>query len=331
MQLNPNGGYCIGVEIGVERIRVIVIDLMVKILSDTQQPLDSKDPARVVEQTVGMIQKARLESIKENSRLFGIGLTVPGMLNRAKVVEYALDLGWRDLDLRHILEEKFDAPVYLENDANAAALAEFYFGGIDGGENLFYLLLDVGVGAGIIIDRTIYTGSFGTAGEIGHMRLPVMIDQEEPLQTIPFEECVGKRALLAKYRKLGGVTDDFSVFCQQVDRGEPAAIKTISLWANMLALGILNIIDVLNPSHIILGGPLARFYNYVQQPLFLLQQRDYFPSANNVQLIQSRFKEDACAMGAAALVYESLFRVVQEHDVKSSGYWIPKPLLQKNE
>jgi predicted NBD/HSP70 family sugar kinase len=122
------------------------------------------------------------------------------------------------------------------------------------------------------------------------------------------------------------MTEDFTAFCEQLDRGEPVALKTISEWASMLSLGIVSIIDLLNPSHIILGGPLARFFPSVQRPLSLLLQSDLFPGAKAVQLTQSRFKEDACAMGAAALVYESLFRVVQDRDVRSGRYWIAEPL-----
>jgi predicted NBD/HSP70 family sugar kinase len=330
IQLNQDGGYCIGVEIGVENVRVIVIDLMVQILCNTSQPLQSKEPSQVVNQVVRMIHEARATSIAKGSRIFGVGLTVPGMLNREKVVEYAQVLGWRNVDLLRELQGRLEISIYLENDANAAALAELYFGEIDGGENLFYLLLDVGVGSGIIIDKTIYAGSFGTAGEIGHMRLPAVVDKDAPLQTIPFEDCVGKRALLARYRRNGGTSDDLSAFCQELEKGAPAAKEAIAWWANLLAVGIQNIIDLLNPSHIILGGPLARFHSYLRRPLSLLQERDFFPGASAVQVTQSRFKEDACAMGAVALVYESLFRVVHEHDVEGAGYWIPKPFRQSN-
>ena len=309
MQLNPKGGYFIGVEIGVEHIKLIAMNLMVEILGTISGPLATKDPVGVADQVVEMIGKLREETVRDHTRLYGVGITIPGMLNRQSIVEYALILGWRGVDLQPALQKRLGMPVYIENDANAAALAEFYFGGGDVEENLFYLLLDVGVGGGMIIDGKIYTGSFGTAGEIGHLRLPLTLDNDGALRTQSFEDCVGKRALLGSYRRFGGNGEDLPAFCAGLEKGEAAAVRAISQWGNMLSLGILSIIDLVNPSHIVLGGPLAKFFPFAKKSLALLLQEDPFPGARSVQLVQSRFNEDACVMGAAATVYESLFRV----------------------
>lgn len=311
MQLHPEGGHFVGVDVGVERIRVITINLMVETLSDISKPLATREPEGVLKQVVDMVNSTLSNKVINRTRLRGVGLTIPGILNREHVVEHALVLGWRNVDIRPRLEEQLQVPIYIENDANAAALAEFYFGGTDVEENLFYLLLDVGVGGGMIIDGSIYTGSFGTAGEIGHMQLPLRLDSRGEFRTVSIEDCIGKRALLDQYRQNSGSGASFSVFCSRVDKGEPAAVQTITCWAGMVALGLVNIIDLINPSHIILGGPLSRFYQHVQKPLAVLSDRDPFPGAKSVQLLQSRFGEDACVMGAAAIVYESLFKVNQ--------------------
>jgi predicted NBD/HSP70 family sugar kinase len=311
MQLNPKGGYFIGVEIGVERIRVIALNLMVEILSKISTPLKTKDPAAVEDQVVALIRKVQGNTLRGHPRLLGVGITVPGMLNRRNIVEYASMLGWRNVDLRPNIEEKLGIPVCIENDANAAALAEFYFGGTNVDENLFYLLLDVGVGGGMIIDGKIYTGSFGTAGEIGHLRLPLSLDFDGEFQTKSFEDCVGKGALLKLYKQSGGHREDFFELYKQLEMGDAAALRAVSQWGKMLSMGILTIIDIVNPSHIVLGGPLAKLFPFAQKSFSLLLPMDPFPGARSVQFIQSRFNEDACVMGAAAIVYESLFRVDQ--------------------
>ena len=98
---------------------------------------------------------------------------------------------------------------------------------------------------------------------------------------------------------------------RRLDGGEETALKTIRAWGYLLSLGILNVIDIVNPSHIILGGPLARFFPYARESLDLLQKTDPFPGALSVRLTPSSFKEDACVMGGAATVYDSLFRVTR--------------------
>jgi predicted NBD/HSP70 family sugar kinase len=163
----------------------------------------------------------------------------------------------------------------------------------------------------MIIDGKIYTGSFGTAGEIGHLRLPLLLDLGGEMRTKSFEDCVGKKALLQLYKQHGGDREDFQEFCARLETADVAAMKAISLWANRLALGIVSIIDIVNPSHIILGGPLSKFFRFAQESYLLLLAEDPFPGAKSVKLVQSRFNEDACVMGAAAIVYESLFRVDQ--------------------
>jgi predicted NBD/HSP70 family sugar kinase len=287
------------------------MNLMVEILGSVSSPLSSREPAIVEDQVVALIGKLQRDTVRDQIPLFGVGITIPGMLNRGSIVEYALMLGWKNVDIKPGLEKRLGVPVYMENDANAAALAEFYFNGAEVDENLFYLLLDVGVGGGLIIDGKIYTGSFGAAGEIGHLRLPLSLENDGEMLTTSFEDCVGKRALMELYKRHGGDPENFAGLCSRLEMGDGAALRAISLWANRLALGIVGIIDIVNPSHIVLGGPLAIFYRQAQEAYSLLREVDPFPGAKSVQLLQSRFNEDACVMGGAAIVYESLFRVDQ--------------------
>jgi len=103
-------------------------------------------------------------------RKMGIGVGVWGLVDQAKgVIKFAPNLKWRDIPLREEWEKKFRVPVYLENDANAAALGEYYFGAGKNIENFIYMSMDIGVGGGIISGGKLFRGSSGYAGEIGHM------------------------------------------------------------------------------------------------------------------------------------------------------------------
>lgn len=140
-------------------------------------------------------------------RLRGIGLTIPGTINRDGLLIRVPGLNWHGINLRQHLEARFDLPFFIDNDANAAALAEVYLGSAIQSESLLYLLLNEGVGSGIVVNCSIMRGANGTAGEVCELIVDAQNSRGSDYgQPGSLGALVGKAGLLRQYREQGATT-----------------------------------------------------------------------------------------------------------------------------
>ena len=175
LHINDRVRALVGVEIGVETMRVACVSLLGEVLHADAQPLASTEPARACAQAAAMCAQAWKQIAARGLELSGIGVGVPGAVDDATgIVLFAPNLGWRRLDLLPDLIDAFAAaglprvPVQLQNEADVAALGEYEFCKGEGEDPLIFVDCDVGVGAGIVLNDRLFTGAQGMAGEIGH-------------------------------------------------------------------------------------------------------------------------------------------------------------------
>jgi predicted NBD/HSP70 family sugar kinase len=170
----------IGIEIAVECLRLVCVSVTGMILSETEAPLKSRQPERVCTQVACLVQKLCLQLHADGLLLSGVGVCLPGAINdESGIVRLAPNLEWRNVAFLPMIAQAFreagvpPTQIHLQNDADAAALGEYEFGTGDGDEPLIFINCDVGVGAGIVLNDRLFTGSVGTAGEIGHTILQI--------------------------------------------------------------------------------------------------------------------------------------------------------------
>jgi predicted NBD/HSP70 family sugar kinase len=175
IDLDPEAGRIIGAEIGVDFISVVLADLRASVV--WQRKIDTNGPAKlgqpqVLAQAETMVREASQQAQASGHRLLGIGLGVPGLVDRTTgTLLFAPNLGWRDMPLRDMWQAAFGVPVIVENEANAAALGEKMLGVARRCDHFVYLSAGVGLGGGLVIDDKLYGGVGGFAGEIGHMTM----------------------------------------------------------------------------------------------------------------------------------------------------------------
>ena len=158
--------------------------------------------------------------------------------------------------------------MFIDNDANAAALAEVYLGGAIQRDSLLFLLLNEGVGCGIVMNHQIIRGANGTAGEICEL----IVDGQNPTrseygQPGSLGALVGKTGLLQHYQQQIGKAAHLSDLVEALNQADPIARSHVALWAQRLGQGLINIINILNPECIVLGGPLTILLPYVKDQL----------------------------------------------------------------
>ncbi|WP_319757905.1 ROK family protein [uncultured Sphaerochaeta sp.] len=193
------------------------------------------------------------------SEIKAIGISCGGPLDSKRgIIQSPPNLpGWDDIPIVDIVSEHFGIATYLENDANACALAEWYWGNGKGYDSIIFLTFGTGLGAGLILDGALYRGTNGLAGEVGHWRMA---------DTGPY--CYYKRGSWESYVSGAGISGLYEIatgktvsaqkVCQLVKEGDSTAVHVIEQSAKMLGSGLALLIDLLNPQRIIIGSIYSR-------------------------------------------------------------------------
>jgi len=326
LELNPDGGCAVGVEIGVDFISIVLTDFVARVLWRQRVVSDPQDEQEVIiERAEGMIRRALDTGSKHGLRPLGIGVGVPGLVDiRQGRLVFAPNLCWRDVPLRELWTRLFDLSIFVENEANAAALGEYYFGVARDVQNLIYLSAGVGLGGGIIIKGKLFRGSSGYAGEIGHMTM----DPDGELcgcgKRGCWETVVGPRAIVRRVREAldmnaesqicALVDDDLSridvdVVVQAAQAGDAVARTALEEVGVQLGIGVANLVNTFNPEMVVLGGALSLASPFLLPVIEeMIGQHALAGPRASVEVAASAHGADACVMGAVALVLDDILR-----------------------
>ena len=308
LKLNPDGAFFLGAELAAEHIHSVLINLEGSIIYRETTELESRRPESVSEELVRMVERIWSGQLRGSERLRGLGVSVSALVDSQGVIRIAPTFGWNHFDMKSTLKSRLDLPVFVENDANGAALAELSFGRRVGQTDLCVLRLDVGVGAGMIIDRKIFRGSDGLAGEIGHLTLnPTRLGQAEGWGFL--ETQLGRNGLLASYRRVGGGAKNLETFLRDLRKENPLARKTVRAWGEWLTLAIRNLADLFNPQLVVLSGALVELFPFVEENVKTRLRQRCFPTVEKLEIEVSSFGKDSSALGGAALVYDQILSV----------------------
>ena len=326
LELNPKGGFAIGIELGVDFISIILTDFIARVQWREQVCSDpNEDQITILDCAATLTQHALDYGLSQGLRPLGIGMGVPGLvdLRQGKLI-FAPNLHWNNVPLRLIWSQRFNLPIFVENEANAAALGEYYFGAAQGVDSFIYLSAGIGLGAGIVLDGKLFRGSNGYASEVGHMT----VDPNGELCGCGKRGCwetqVGPRAVLRRVRKTleSGVPSalcdlvegdleriSFESVVQAAGQGDSVALRALQEVGERLGIGVANLVNVFNPKLIVLGGAL-NLASTILLPIVerLIRENALTPACENVRVAASAHGIDACLMGAVALVLDDILR-----------------------
>jgi glucokinase len=308
----------VGIEISGRGQRVVISELDGRILGQAHA-IDSSAPAQIVLETVeGLIDQAFLQAElgPEDVAHAGIAFGGPVDADRGLTLLSHRAPGFENFPLVHLIEERFDIPTVIENDARAAALGESIYGAARGSRDLVYIHIGTGVGAGIIVDGQFVRGPSGTAGEIGHM----MINPGGPICSCGkpghLEAYAAGPSILSRYREALSRSDNpddarhsendrtrtvRSIF-NDSQRGSGPARDVITETAQVLGIAVANLITVLSPGVVVFGG-----YVSLSGPALIdsvssrVRQYSYPAAARRVRITRSQNGADANVLGAVAL------------------------------
>lgn len=312
----------LGVDIGGTKVAAGLVDAGGAILFQTRVPMIANDSAEAgfgcLVNAVNAVFAARPDV---RSSLAGIGICSPGPLDpRAGIVINPPNLScWRNFPLAAEVQRVFGVRARIDNDANAAGLAEAIWGAGVGYRDVFYATLGTGIGTGIVFDRRIYHGRTGSAAEGGH----VTIDYRGPrcacgklgcIEVLCSGPAIARRARAriaesaeagAKILELAGGNLEAvqaETVAEAFRQGDPLATEVLETSADLLTVWIGNIIDLLEPEIIILGGGVSELMS-----AFFGQIREQLPNwsinrrATEIPIVRAKYGSDAGIAGAAAL------------------------------
>lgn len=306
-------------EIGVGTISVVAADFAGEVLSRADEEFDvSLSPARVIAKAVRLAEKAKIKAESLNGPVVGVSFAVPGAVDRELgAVLFAPNLGWRDVPIFDRLRKGFSQPVFVENEASLAALGEHFFGAASGFSEVLYISAGIGVGGGLIVGGEVYRGSFGIAGEFGHMTVDINGKQCACGKRGCWETLVNEAALFNEFKRLApkntrhpkAPSEMISAILTSAQNGDSHGIEAVRSIANSLAIGIDSLTKGFDPELVVLGGPLSELHEFLI-PMIReeLVKRPIFDLDHSPKIVPAVFGADATLKGGIAQVLRQVLR-----------------------
>ena len=312
--------YRIGVDLGGTNIATGVIDENYKIIGRGKVKTRAPRPAEAIFDSIKeAVDMAVVNAGISYDEIVSVGIGTPGSVNKdTGAIEFSNNLKFHNVPAKEMLEERLKRPVYLENDANAAALGEAVAGSGNGVKNFVAITLGTGVGSGIIIDGKIYRGSNFCGGEMGHMVINVdgipcncgrkgcweKYASATALVSQAVEAMQGNKASLLWQTCDGDLNkvDGKSIF-DAVDLGDETAKAVVDRYLYYVSIGIANVVNALQPETVCVGGGISGQGEKILQPIRDLVKAERYSvyADKQANIVPASLGNDAGIIGAALL------------------------------
>jgi len=326
LRLIPNARYAVGVHIGVGLFRVAVTNLKDEIIDNSIVDYDVESSALdiLAEISAEIEDLIRVTSI-DRGLILGIGVGASGLVNHEQGLNVlAPRLGWENVNIRDILQSKLSLPVTVDNNVRTMAIGEAFFGAGREVNVLAFVYGRSGVGAGFVVNRQVFRGSGAGAGEIGHTIMvpeggnPCHCGQEGCLETLITEPVIIRRAnelalqypesLLAQYLAKNEDTPIIDRLFAAAHEGDQVSIDLVEDQIHYLGIALANLVNILNPEMILLGGVFAQGNGLIRQVACrVMRETAFCDLGENVIVEPTSFGWRAGVIGAAALALMDFF------------------------
>jgi len=310
----------LGIDLGGTKIIAGIVDRGGRILARQYCNTEADEgPQAVLGRLIdATTQLLAADGIKQSS-VCAIGVAAPGPIDaRSGVVTRPPNLpGWHNVPLGELIQREFGLPTRLENDANAAALAEHRFGAGQGSEHMIYVTASTGIGGGFILDGRLYTGATGGAAEIGHMTIlphgPLCgCGNRGCLEAVASGSAIAREGRERVQRGVptlitelsGGDPENISakLVAQAADQGDWEANAILDQAMAYLGLGMANLVNLLNPQLLVIGGGLTKMGKRLFEPVGrAIDLRAFATAARAVELRRAQLGDDVGLLGSAAV------------------------------
>ena len=304
--MHRNAGVAIGLDFGKRHVRVVLSDLAHQVLAERHDELAPDLPAAAaIAHATGLVDEVLAEAHAGLDEVVGVGMGLPGPVHgpTGELGDSTILPAWVGVRAAEAMSEALGHAVEVENDANLGALSEWMWGAGRGAENMAYLKVATGIGAGFIIRSRPYTGTSGTAGEIGH----TVVDPSGPICRCGNRGCLetvaGSAAILAALRDTVGADVTVGEAIARGLDGHTGSGAAIASAGTAIGSAVATLCNLFNPERIVVGGDLAAAGSLLLDPLREAVRRGAVRSAaDDVSVVEGTLGERAEVLGAVALV-----------------------------
>jgi predicted NBD/HSP70 family sugar kinase len=324
ISLNSEMGYVYGINLGTRSINGGIFDCFGKSIFSKEVKIPKEylsDPQKYIAFSIDFIQLLQEESKISWDNILGIGLAIPGIIERKSgICKYSANLGWRDVPVLSSIQKVFKKTILCENDARALTMAEYLFGDAKNLRNFICVKLGNGIGVGIFMNGELLYGENYGIGELGHITVPnnprvCRCGKVGCLETIAAAEGIVRRSLetfskTGKELPLRKSRDEITAkdIVDLAKKGNNIATEIIRETGEILGWAISDLINLFGIQHIIVGGGLSHADDLLINPLLDSIKSNTLPVlAQNLSIQTSRLPLYGEALGAAGLLFQGLF------------------------
>jgi predicted NBD/HSP70 family sugar kinase len=301
LEFNSHGNVVLGVDMGGTKLYGALSEISGRIIAESEVERNGAAGEQCYKLLIQLIDDLLTCPELRGRRVRGIGVGAPGITqHRAGVVKWAYALNWKDFPLKERLHKKYRLPITVDNDVNLAALGELWFGAGQNAQNMVLITIGAGIGAGIIIDGTLYRGASEASGEIGHM-IPGREFLGKSYVDFGVLESVASATGIVKRMPRGPASASASTeaIFEAASKGQAWARAILDDVVDYLAIAIGNLSVILNPELIVLGGALTPYASGLTEAI-TQRMRGTIPSIPRLQA--SDLGQRATVMGAIVTV-----------------------------
>ncbi|KUO75413.1 MAG: hypothetical protein APF77_01345 [Clostridia bacterium BRH_c25] len=254
LEFNPVAGYIVGLEIGRKSSLCILSDLGGNVHKEEKIKLSENSEEKIMDEIIEALH-GFIDRSGQGCNIIGMGIGIPGITDIENgMVCHAPELHWEKLEIGKIFEDEFKMKIFIDNDVNMAVLGEKWFGAGSKYSDFVFISIGIGIGSGIVINKKIHRGSSFTAGEVGYLVLgrEALKHDKYTYGQFGYFESVASNLALESTTNMG--CDEAFVRAGGGDENCKAAVERI---LDYLGLGIANIISILNPEALIIGGSMS--------------------------------------------------------------------------
>ena len=314
-------GKRIGIDVGGTNVKIALVDDKGKIIYSNSVPTYAQ---MGYEYTVNNIKQAIKDLMRETNTkttdIQGIGFDFTGQVDyKTGVVKLAPNIpGWVNVPIAKMIEDEFHIPTRIDNDVRCAALGELKFGAGKGCENFVCITVGTGIGSGLVINGQLVRGAANAAGEIGHIKLQM---HDGPIcgcgDTGCLEAFASGPSIVAmaqeylkggkstKFREMAGVDGEITpyIVAKAAEAGDPVAKRIFEIIGGYIGIGLVSVINLLNPEKVIIGGGVAEAGDLLLEPIRkTIKERAMVIAGNSVEIVPAQLGNSAGVIGASMLV-----------------------------
>ncbi|MGD0693140.1 MAG: ROK family protein [Acidimicrobiales bacterium] len=323
LSIDPKAGYVIGIKLRPDGLTTVVCDLDAQIVAsrETETSLVGNPTAAIMAIEQAVLRVLR-DAVVPQSKVLGVGIGLPGIIDIDRgICNFSHLLWWRDVDLAGPLRKRLGLPVWVDNDVNTLAVAEKWAGDAPDASDFVTLSVGRGVGLGIVIDRSLYRGASGAAGEFGHLIIEPGGAKCECGRFGCLESIVGEGALRRNIGEQLGRDVTRDELITLVRSGDPVACSVVENAGRRLGQAVSNMMTLLNPELLIICGEGTELgATFIDPIIAAVREQTFGDLGRNVEIKVQLWGDEAWAVGAATQVLRESFSMPNSED-KSHAIW----------